>query len=836
MDTFQNGLSEALQDELARVDRPPTFDALVHLCLQIDARLQRRRPHHAFQETTSMPVQQETAVEWEEPMELGTVRSQVSRIEMDGRRAEGLCFYCGDLGHLEGSCPKKNRGVVRTAAIPQQRTIMSDNQHVCAAMIPRLYKAVTNPSGPHPDRRNRGKGPAGEECVVARQESVELLPDSDGKGSCGLALEEVEDHGQPRSLGNSNVTPVKSDGSVRICADFKCTLNRALQQSAYLVPVVQHLLTSLAQGTIFPKLDLAQAYQQLPVDEATAEVQTIVIGNYSQLDREALAIVAGVKRFHSYLYGCHFHIVTDYKPLLGIIAGDKQTPQILSPRWTVFLAAYDYMLHYRPGKHISQADALSRCLLPIAVKDPVPASTVLLIDDMQLPITAADVARHTSWDKVLAKVLGWTECGWPSYPLGTEWRPFTTRQQELSSQQGCLLWGSRVVIPASLQEAVLTMLHDGHLGIVRMKALGRSYAWWPGMDQDIAWWVASCPQCQETRPACPKAPIQNWEQPRAPWSRIHMDLAGPAKGQMFIVIVDAFSKWVELFLLSATTAPAIIKVLPRVFMTHGLPDLVVSDNGPQFIAAALASFFAQLGVRHAFVAPFNPVANGLAECVVQQEALARFGPLNWQVDIDMYLLWQHATPCTTMNKSPAELLMGRRIRTTLDRLHPEYAPDRPLDSQSQRKGSIDTPVYARNYSGHQLWLPGIVRKITGPCSYLVEDGRVWKRHINQLRNRQGGANLVKQSEGLSDMQEVESQEQATRPWSISLEELEKLIKSPSKDLPVVPCDAPAAPDSERAMSPARASTIPVPPAEGALRKSRRVQRQPSHLKDYACTF
>lgn len=72
------------------------------------------------------------------------------------------------------------------------------------------------------------------------------------------------------------MTPVKPDGSVWICVDYKCTLSKALQQNAYPVPVVQHLLRSLGKGKVFAKLDLAQAYQQLPIDDVMAEAQTIV--------------------------------------------------------------------------------------------------------------------------------------------------------------------------------------------------------------------------------------------------------------------------------------------------------------------------------------------------------------------------------------------------------------------------------------------------------------------------------------------------------------------------------------------------------------------------------
>lgn len=132
--------------------------------------------------------------------------------------------------------------------------------------------------------------------------------------------------------------------------------------------------------------------------------------NYSQLDKEALVAVVGVKCFHHYLYGCSFHLVTDHKPLLGILAGDCPMPQILSPRmsrWAEFLAAYSYSLLYWPGKHIGHADTLSRCPLPTLVKDPVAATPVFLIEDLNLPGSATDIAQHSLKDAVLSRVLDW---------------------------------------------------------------------------------------------------------------------------------------------------------------------------------------------------------------------------------------------------------------------------------------------------------------------------------------------------------------------------------------------------------------------------------------------
>ncbi|XP_026565797.1 uncharacterized protein K02A2.6-like [Pseudonaja textilis] len=370
--------------------------------------------------------------------------------------------------------------------------------------------------------------------------------------------------------------------------------------------------------------------------------------------------------------------------------------------------------------------------------NPAPIHAIFEVNELNLPITAEDIATHSKRDKVIAQVLDWVGRGWPTIQYTPEFLPFEIRRQELSSLQGCLLRGTRVVIPATLQEPILKVLHEGHPGIMRMKALAHSYVWWPGMDAQISRWVSSCQPCQATRPAPPAATPTRWEDAGAPWSQLHIDLAGPVHGRTFLVLVDSFSKWIDLALLPSTTTLAITRALTRVFVTHGLPDILVSDNGPQFTSCEFEVFAANLGIRHILTAPFHPASNWMAERAVRsvKEALARFGQIDWYSKLSRYLLTQHTTPCTTTNKSPAELLMGRHLRTTLDRLHPHYIPGTPLGSDSlAREFALHDLVYARNYAGDTLWVPGQVISVTGSRSYrvLLDNSRMCHRHVDQLR-------------------------------------------------------------------------------------------------------
>nr|XP_015914372.1 uncharacterized protein K02A2.6-like [Parasteatoda tepidariorum] len=102
------------------------------------------------------------------------------------------------------------------------------------------------------------------------------------------------------------------------------------------------------------------------------------------------------------------------------------------------------------------------------------------------------------------------------------------------------------------------------------------------MDYDIEVHVQRCQECQQTRHAPPKAPVHPWEIPEKPWSRLHMDFAGPFQGQEFLILVDAMSKWIEVRHMTSPSASATVDVLREIIATHGIPEVIVSDNGGSF--------------------------------------------------------------------------------------------------------------------------------------------------------------------------------------------------------------------------------------------------------------
>ena len=249
---------------------------------------------------------------------------------------------------------------------------------------------------------------------------------------------------------------------------------------------------------------------------------------------------------------------------------------------------------------------------------PLPEEIVLLMEHLQdSPTDVTAIRRATAHHPVLSRVLQFVQHGWPGHCVEEELKPFWSRRLELSTQEGCLLWGNHVVVPPSLQSTILLELHSGHLGVSRMKALTRMYVWWPGIDKEVETFVQNCQDCQSSRPAPPVAPLHPWKWPGSPWSRHHMDFAGPFMGHQFLVLVDAHSKWMEVFPLSSTSSSIVIGKLRALFAQFGIPQVVVTDNGSSFVSAEFESFLKVNGIKHLTAAPYHPASNGLAERAVQ---------------------------------------------------------------------------------------------------------------------------------------------------------------------------------------------------------------------------
>ncbi|VDH91898.1 Hypothetical predicted protein [Mytilus galloprovincialis] len=287
-------------------------------------------------------------------------------------------------------------------------------------------------------------------------------------------------------------------------------------------------------------------------------------------------------------------------------------------RWAWTLSTYEYKIFYKKGKKNSNPDALSRLPLNRVGKTEVPAEMIMLMDHMDsTPVTAQQIKAWTRKDPILGQITNYVLKGWPNYRDNDEMKPYFSRKTELSVFDSCLLWGNRVVIPNPGRDIILQELHEGHQGISRMKVLARGYVWWPNMDAEIEQTVRACHKCQVNRHAPPEAPMHPWEWPSNPWSRIHIDYAGPLYGKMFLVCVDAHSKYLDVHVVNSATSANTIEKLRTMFAIHGLPESIVSDNGTPFASQEFQDFVQRNGIKHIRSSPYQPSTNGLAERAVQ---------------------------------------------------------------------------------------------------------------------------------------------------------------------------------------------------------------------------
>ena len=190
--------------------------------------------------------------------------------------------------------------------------------------------------------------------------------------------------------------------------------------------------------------------------------------------------------------------------------------------------------------------------------------------------------------------------------------------------------------------------------------------YWPGIDKDIERLVSDCATCQEHRNVPPSTEFHPWEWPDKPWSRQHTDFAGPFLGNMFLLLVDAHFKWMDIYTMSSITSEATIGNLKASFSTHGSLYVLVTDNGPSFKSESFHQFVSLNGIQH--LTSYHPASNGLAERAVQtfKNAMKKLSGGSVQDRVNRFLFRYQVTPQSTTGHSPTELLFNRRIKCPLD--------------------------------------------------------------------------------------------------------------------------------------------------------------------------
>ena len=317
---------------------------------------------------------------------------------------------------------------------------------------------------------------------------------------------------------------------------------------------------------------------------------------YVQIEKELLAVVFGLEKFHQYTYGRPVTVQSDHKPLEVIV----KKPVYEAPKrlqcLLLRLLVYDVNLLYRKGSQMELADTLSRAYLPEVNLTSVQKEDEAVNMAQDLPVSAArddDIHKHVEEDHELQELIKVILTGWPDdkSQVPNSAVPYYNVRDELTVLNGVTFRGERVVAPTGkfLRRDMLQRIHASHLGIDGCQRRARECLYWPRMSSEVKDYVQQCDVCPSTDSMQQKEPLQPHNVPSRPWAKVAVDLFH-LNGQQYLLIVDYFSGFWEVEPLQSTLSSDVIKKMKMHFARYGIPDMVVSDNGPQFAAQEVQRF------------------------------------------------------------------------------------------------------------------------------------------------------------------------------------------------------------------------------------------------------
>jgi len=527
--------------------------------------------------------------------------------------------------------------------------------------------------------------------------------------------------------------------------------------------------------------------------------------NYAQIEKELLAIVWGYNKFHTYLYGrSDVTVETDHKPLVAL--KDKPLFQMPPRLQKMFMKIRhnNFKLIHKPGKDIPVPDCMSRLYGKEELKtEDVPALQAFMAkclstvyqedcdgDEFEHIFTIAtedirstysfsskrllEVREETKYDTTLQRLI--SLLGAPKLPdnrssLSPEIRPYFAFLDELSVVDGIVFKGDRVVIPDSMRRELLGILHESHLGMVKCKQLARDVLYWPGLNKQIEDMVSRCAACQHNRTTQQKEPLSPTEIPQRPWQIVATDLFDWDDSK-YLIMVDYFSEWFEIEQLRVdSTASTVIGKTSKWFATHGIPEKVISDNGPPFQSYSYKDFAEKYGFFHQTISPYHSQSNGLVEKFVGVAKGILTKCKEMKQDPYLALLNHRNTPRDGVG-SPAQRLFGRRTCTRLPTADTLLKPnlkdshdvtDRLMKDRLKAKSYYDRgakplpDLYAgdtvRVRSQQGTWEPA---QLMGEHPYrshsvMMPNGRIRRRNRRDIRKTREDGSIFQRQCTLDDV-------------------------------------------------------------------------------------
>nr|XP_022296799.1 uncharacterized protein K02A2.6-like [Crassostrea virginica] len=483
--------------------------------------------------------------------------------------------------------------------------------------------------------------------------------------------------------------------------------------------------------------------------------------NYAQIEKELLAVVFGLERFENYTYGRHVEVESDHKPLEIIHRKNLHSAPKRLQRMLLRLQKFDYHVNYKKGTEMYFADTLSRAYLKaqpedLKEKDPIEVHHVDYRE--YLPVSEqriAEIRKATDRDQTSNLLKEVIKNGWPETKaeVSQDIHAYFPFREELVMQNGLIYKGERIVVPTAIRNNLLERIHNSHIGIQGCLRRARESLYWPNMAKDIEQFVSKCEACNTYANEQVKEPMISHRIPKRPWQVIACDLF-ECQNKDYLITVDYYSDFLEVDRLHSKTGSAIIGKLKSHLARHGIPDTLISDNGPPFNGQEFVEFGRKYEFNHVTSSPNYAQSNGKAENAVKIVKRLIMKSVADHRDPYLALLDLRNTPSQDIGYSPAQRIFGRRTKTLLpvseNLLRPRYA-EKVKENLHYRKGR-ETHYYnksckelpelhegdvvrVRPKGNEKSWKKAIVQGQVDIRSYNIrtEEGREYRKNRRHLR-------------------------------------------------------------------------------------------------------
>lgn len=426
----------------------------------------------------------------------------------------------------------------------------------------------------------------------------------------------------------------------------------------------------------------------MPVSYASRSL-TSAEKNFSQIEKELLSVVWAVKKFHYYIYGRKCIVVNDHKPLESLLKkGVHEIPSTRLQRLKLKLLKYNIEFKYLKGKLMYVADLLSRSYLDETDTDDSYMYEVVHCVGLSSYLQCSseqknEIMNETLKDEELVLLSDYVKNGWPEKicKIPDSIQYYFKFRENITVDHNFIFMNSKLIVPKTLRLSIIKKLHEGHVGITKMKQMARNLYYWPKMDFHIEDFVRKCFICQTYQNNNVKEPLISHDIPELPFSKLGVDIMD-FKKKSYLVVYDYTTKWLDVKIITSKSANSIVSALLDIFSQFGVPSEIVSDHVP-FDSRECNKFAKEWGFKFTFSSPRYPQSNGMAERGVQIAKKMLTKCYDDKVDFRIALLQYRASPVSGTNFSPAQLLMNRNLRTKLPVTYQHLKPKLNANVQAE---------------------------------------------------------------------------------------------------------------------------------------------------------